>query len=80
LNYTGLDAVLERLLAVAENLFNVLRFIGNVQTVRHHLLQCLWVMKVENFTRSVVALANVVKKKFNHSAEKLRCLYLARCA
>lgn len=75
---TCLDAVFESLFAVAEDLLEVLRFIWNVEAVRHHLLQRLWMMEVKNLAGAVVALANVVEKKFDHSAQELRRLYLPR--
>lgn len=75
---TCLDAVFESLLAITEDLLDVLRFIWNVETVSHHLFQRLWMMEVEHFARAVVALANVVKKKFNHSPQELRRFHLPR--
>jgi len=90
---TCFDTVFQGLFAVAENLFNILRLIWNVETVCHHLLECLrmmeveyfaaWtgscsVMKVEHFAGPIVALANVVKKKFDNGAQELRCFHLPR--
>ena len=45
---TCFDAVLERLLAVTQHLLQRLRFIGQVETVAHHVAQGLGVMEVQH--------------------------------
>ena len=75
---TSLDAVFERLLAVTENLFHVLRLIGNVETVSHDLLQRLRMVEVEHLAGAIVALANVIQQQFHHGAQELRRFHLPR--
>lgn len=72
LGYTCSDAVFESLFAIAEDLFNTLRFVWNVETMGHHLAKCLRMMEVKDFSRTVVALANEVEKNFDHSTQELR--------
>jgi len=55
-----------------------MRFVWNVNTVAHCLLQRLQIVKVEYLVEMVIALANMANKKFNQRAQELSRSHLPR--
>ena len=75
---TSLDAVLEGLLAIAEDLFEVLRVLGDVETVTHHLLEGVRMMEVEDLTVAIVVLTNVVQQDVDHRRHEVGCFQMSQ--
>ena len=71
---TRLNAILQRLLAIAENLFQVSWRFRDLQAMVEDFFEIVRVIEVEHLARSIVYSTNVIDKNIDHFRQELDTL------
>ena len=75
LGLTGLDLVLQGVLAIDQKLVQVQRLVRDVQV--QHFLHLVRVMEIQNLLSSVVALGHVVEQDVDDAVKELSCVLVS---